>query len=173
MTKQAASYVDHAEIKMGQILTMAISATALVLQKPMLLAALGVIFLLSGTVRPLSPFSWLYRGVIRPSGIIKSDYRLDNIQSHKFGQLIGALTVVAALSLIQAGYEVAGWAVVVVLIALTLVSYAGWCIGCYLYYQLNRAGLRGFFKYTPTDKSVGLGMRPGRNQSEETDHESR
>ncbi|MBI3433048.1 MAG: DUF4395 domain-containing protein [Hydrogenophilales bacterium] len=165
MTKQAASYVDHAEIKMGQILTMAISATALVLQKPMLLAVLGMIFLLSGTVRPLSPFSWLYRGVVQPSGIIKSDYRLDNIQPHKFGQLIGALTAVAALGLIQAGYEVAGWAVVVVLIALTLVSYAGWCIGCYLYYQLNRAGLRGFFKHTPTDKSVRLGIRPGRNRS--------
>lgn len=152
---------------MGQILTMAISAAALGLQKPMLLAMLGVIFLLSGTVRALSPFSWLYRGVVRPCGIMRSDYRLDNIQPHKFGQLVGALTTVAALGLIQAGYALAGWGVVAVLIALTLVSYAGWCIGCYLYYQLNRVGLGGFFKYSPTDKSISLGMRPGRIHSKE------
>jgi len=167
MTRGAAAYVDHAEIKMGQILTMAISAAALVLQMPMLLAVLGVIFLLSGTVRALSPFSWLYRGVVQPSGIIRSDYRLDNIQPHKFGQLVGALTVVVALGLIQAGYAWAGWAVVVVLMVLTLVSYAGWCIGCYLYYQLNRLGLGGFFKHAPTDKSVRLGMRPGKVESKE------
>lgn len=167
MTRDAAAYVDHAEIKMGQILTMAISAAALVLQIPALLAVLGVTFLLSGTVRALSPFSWLYRGVVRPSGIIRSDYRLDNIQPHKFGQLVGAFTVVAALGLIQAGYTLAGWGVVVVLMVLTLVSYAGWCIGCYLYYQLNRLGLGGFFKHAPTDKSVRLGMRPGKVQSKQ------
>lgn len=167
MTRDAAAYVDHAEIKMGQILTMAIAAAALALQMPVLLAVLGVTFLLSGTVRALSPFSWLYRGVVRPRGIIRSDYRLDNIQPHKFGQLVGALTVVAALGLIEAGYALAGWGVVVVLLVLTLVSYAGWCIGCYLYYQLNRLGLGGFFKHAPTDKSVRLGMRPGKVQSKQ------
>lgn len=162
MTTHATTHVDHAEIKMGQILTVAFSCTALVLQDPRPLVVLGVVFLLSGTVRMLSPFSMLYRWVINPSGIMKSDYRLDNIQPHKFGQLVGALTVAMSLVFMQLGYPMVGWGIVVILIILTVISYAGWCIGCFIYYQLNRIGLGGFFKHSPTDQSKMLGMRPGK-----------
>ena len=158
--------VDHAEIKMGQVLTIIISGIALILQNIIPLIILAGIFLLSGTVRSISPFSLLYRWIIKPLKIIKSDYRLDNIQPHKFGQLIGAITVVLALALIQFGYTTAGWIIVGVLIALTAISYAGWCVGCYMYYQLNRLGLGGFFKHSPTDKTVIIGARPRKNNSE-------
>ena len=158
--------VDHAEIKMGQVLTIIISGIALALQNIIPLIILAGIFLLSGTVRSMSPFSLLYRWIIKPLKIIKSDYRLDNIQPHKFGQLIGAITVVLALVLIQFGYTTAGWIIVGVLIALTAISYAGWCVGCYMYYQLNRLGLGGFFKHSPTDKTVIIGARPRKNNSE-------
>lgn len=155
-----ASQVDHAEIKMGQLLTMAIATTALALQDFRPLLALGIIFFLSGMIRTISPFNLLYRYLISPLGIMSSDYRLDNIQAHKFGQLIGVLTIAIALGLILAGYPIAGWATVTILIILTAVSYAGWCIGCFMYYQLNRIGLGGFFKHAPTDKSVVAGQRP-------------
>lgn len=162
MTADTTNYVDHAEIKMGQILTIAFTATALVLQNTLPLMILGVVCLLSGTVRMLSPFSMLYRWVIKPGGIMKSDYRLDNIQPHKFGQLVGAVTVVISLVCMQLGYPMVGWGIAVVLIILTVVSYAGWCIGCFIYYQLNRIGMGGFFKHSPTDKSKIMGMRPGK-----------
>jgi len=155
-------YVDHAEIKLGQLLTILIASLALLYQHTPPLFLLGGIFLLSGTVRVISPFSMLYRWVVSPLGIMRSDYRLDTIQPHKFGQLIGALTVMLALGLIEYGAPVAGWVVVAVLILLTVTSYAGWCIGCFLYYQLNRFGLRGFFRYAPRDKGVFPGMRPRR-----------
>mgnify|MGYP001088954582 CR=1 FL=1 len=158
--------VDHAEIKVGQILTIIISSIALALQNQIPLIILAGIFLLSGTVRSISPFTLLYRWIIKPLGIIKSDYRLDNIQPHKFGQLVGVITVVLALALIQFDYVFAGWSIVGVLIVLTVTSYAGWCVGCYLYYQLNRIGLGGFFKHAPTDKSVITGARPGKNNSD-------
>lgn len=159
-------YVDHAEIKMGQLLTITVSAVALGLQQTLPLILLGLVFLLSGSIRVMSPFTWLYRGLVRPLRLMRSDYRLDNIQPHKFGQLIGALTVVLAVGLVEAGYATAGWAVVVVLILLTLVSYAGWCIGCFLYYQINRLGLGGFFRHAPTDKGVFPGSRPSRDMTD-------
>ncbi len=157
--------VDHAEIKMGQVLTIIISGIALALQNIIPLIILAGIFLLSETVRSISPFSLLYRWIIKPLGIIKSDYRLDNIQPHKFGQLVGVITVVLALALMQFGYTTAGWIIVGVLIALTATSYAGWCVGCYMYYQINRLGLGGFFKHSPTDKAVMTGARPRKNNS--------
>jgi len=159
-------YVDHAEMKMGQLLTIVLSIAALLLQDILPMLLLGVVFFLSGTLRVMSPFTWLYHGVVRPLRLMRSDYRLDNIQPHKFGQLIGALTVVLAVGLVETGYATAGWGVVVVLVLLTAMSYAGWCIGCFLYYQINRLGLGGFFRHAPTDTSVFPGSRPRRDTTE-------
>lgn len=154
--------VDHAEIKLGQILTMAMSVTAFALSEPKWLIALGVIFLVTALFRPLSPFVVIYRQVVRPLKVMRSDYRLDNIQPHAFGQLVGAVTVAIAVALLYAGFDTAGWMIVWMLAGLTLASYLGWCIGCFMYYQLNRMGLKGFFRHAPTDRSVALGRRPGK-----------
>lgn len=154
--------VDHAEIKLGQILTMIMAVTAFVLAEPIWLIALSGIFMVTGLFRPLSPFVLAYRHVIKPLGIMHSDYRLDNIQPHTFGQIIGAVTVLMAVALLYTGYGAAGWIIVLVLVGLTLSSYLGWCIGCFMYYQMNRLGLKGFFRHAPADKSVKLGQRPGK-----------
>ena len=156
------NYVDHAEIKLGQLIAIAISVYALLWQDVQALYVLMLLFLLGGTIRQISPVSLVYRGVVSPLNIMHSDYRLDNIQPHKFGQLVGVLTVALALALIELEYSQVGWLIVGVLILLTLVSYLGWCIGCFMYYQLNRLGLRGFFRHTPTDKTVPVGSRPSK-----------
>ncbi len=152
--------VDHAEIKLGQILTMLLVVLAFVTKQPAYLMVLGAVFLVTGFYRPLSPFVLIYRIIVRLLGIMSSDYRLDNIQPHAFGQLIGALTVLIAVALLFMDYGTAAWIIVGILFGLTLISYLGWCIGCFFYYQLNRFGLKGFFRHAPTDKSVPLGQRP-------------
>lgn len=152
--------VDHAEIKLGQILTMLMSVAAFVFAEPAYLIVLGGIFLVTGLYRPLSPFVFVYRHVVQPLGLMRSDYRLDNIQPHSFGQIIGAITVALAVALLHMGYGAAGWTIVWILFGLTLVSYLGWCIGCFLYYQLYRLGLQGFFSHAPTDSSAQTGQRP-------------
>ncbi|HAN56390.1 MAG TPA: hypothetical protein DCQ77_09490 [Betaproteobacteria bacterium] len=152
--------VDHAEIKLGQIFTMLLSVAAFVFAKPAYLIVLGGIFLVTAVYRPLSPFVLIYRYAVKPLGLMRSDYRLDNIQPHAFGQFIGAITVMLALALFYMGYYTVGWTIVWVLFALTLISYLGWCVGCFLYYQLYRLGLQGFFRHAPTDSSVRLGQRP-------------
>lgn len=152
--------VDHAEIKTGQLLTITIAVAAFVAREPRLLIALGVFFLATALYRPISPFVLVYRLFVKPLGLMKSDYRLDNIEAHTFGQIIGAVVAAICVALLYAGYAAAGWTLVWVLVGLTLVSYLGWCIGCFIYYQLNRLGLRGFFRFAPTDKSVIPGQRP-------------
>lgn len=136
------------------------SAIAFFLHDPSWLIGLGLIFFVTAVARPLSPFVWTYRYLVAPLRWMRSDYRLDNIQAHSFGQLVGAATVVVIFALLNGGFETAAWVVVWVLFGLTLVSYLGWCIGCFLYYQLNRLGLKGFFRHAPTDRSVVPGSRP-------------
>lgn len=152
--------VDHAEIKTTQVLAIATASLAFLFEDPALLAALGAVFAVTALARPLSPFVLFYRYVVRPLDLVRSDYRLDNIQAHSFGQLIGAATVAAAVACLYAGYDAVGWGIVWVLIGLTGVSYAGWCVGCFLYYQIRRLGIGGFFRHAPTDPGRVTGTRP-------------
>lgn len=61
--------VDHAEIKLGQILTMAMSVAAFTLSEPKWLMALGAIFLVTALFRPLSPFYGLGVGAVIAVGL--------------------------------------------------------------------------------------------------------
>jgi hypothetical protein len=157
---QTQTTVDHAAIKTGQLLSIATLLVAQVAGNWEFVAALAVIFLLTAAINPLGPFVLVYRLLLKPLGIVRPDMRVDNLQPHLFGQAVGAASAAIAAFALHAGYVYAGWGLVWILIVLTAISYKGWCIGCFLYYQLNRLGLRGFFAHKPTDKGVTLGSRP-------------
>ena len=157
---QIQTTVDHSAIKTGQLLSIAILIAALALNRWELVAILAVIFLITALINPLGPFVLVYRLLLKPIGAVKPDVRIDNLQPHLFGQAVGAASAAIAAFALYEGFAYAGWILVLVLIALTAISFRGWCIGCFLYYQLNRMGLRGFFAHKPTDKDVVLGARP-------------
>ena len=157
---QNQAMVDHSAIKTGQLLSIAMLIAAFVLNRWELVGILAVFFLITALINPLGPFVLLYRLFLKPIGAVKPDMRIDNIQPHLFGQAVGAICAAIAAFALYEGYVYAGWILVFVLIVLTAVSFKGWCIGCFLYYQLNRMGLRGFFAHKPTDKGVTLGARP-------------
>ncbi len=157
---QNQAMVDHSAIKTGQLLSITTLLTALILDRWELVGILAVIFLITALVNPLGPFILVYRLLLKPLGIVKPDMRVDNLQPHLFGQAVGAASAAIAALAIYTGYTYVGWILVCVLIALTAISFKGWCIGCFLYYQMNRMGLRGFFAHKPTDKNVMLGARP-------------
>lgn len=152
--------VDHAAIKTGQVLSIAVLAAAYILDRWEPVAVLAGIFLITAIAFRYGPFALIYALLLKPLKLVKPDVRIDNAQPHRFGQSVGALTAAAAAFLLYQGHEVAGWLIVWILIGLTLVSFMGWCIGCFIYYQLNRLGLGGFFAYAPTDTGTVLGSRP-------------
>lgn len=152
--------VDHSAIKTGQLLSIAMLITALILNRWELVGILAVFFLMTALINPMGPFVLVYRLLLKPIGVVKPDIRIDNLQPHLFGQAVGAASAAIAAFALYAGYAYAGWILVFVLIVFTAISFKGWCIGCFLYYQLNRMGLRGFFAHKPADKGVMLGARP-------------
>lgn len=152
--------VDHSAIKTGQLLSIATLLAALMLGRWEIVGALAIIFLITALINPLGPFVLFYRLLLKPVGLVKPDMRIDNLQPHLFGQAVGAASAAIAAFALYAGYAQAGWILVGVLVALTAISFKGWCIGCFLYYQMNRMGLRGFFAHKPTDTEVVLGARP-------------
>lgn len=160
-----ADRVDHSAIKTGQLGAIAVLVAAFVLDSWQAVAGLALSFLLTALWFEWGPFALVYRLILKPLGIVKPDVREDHAQPHRFGQAVGAASAAGAAAMLYFGQATAGWALVWVLVALTAVSWLGWCIGCFIYYQLNRIGLGGFFGRSPTDPSVFLGARPRRSDS--------
>lgn len=155
--------VDHAAIKTGQISAIIVLLFAAGLDRWEPVAGLAVAFLVTALAWDFGPFVLLYRFVLKPLGLVQPDIRLDNLQPHRFGQAIGAISAMAAAAALIQGHATIGWALVGVLVILTAISFTGWCIGCFIYYQMNRLGLGGFFNRAPTDSGVPLGARPRRD----------
>lgn len=152
--------VDHAAIKTGQILAIATLTGAFILNRWEPVATLAAIFLITAIAWRYGPFILVHRLVLAPLKLVRPDIRYDNIQPHRFGQAVGAVSALLAAAALYSGHHMVGWVLVGILIALTAVSFMGWCIGCFIYYQLNHLGLGGFFAKPPTDRGVPLGARP-------------
>jgi hypothetical protein len=136
--------VDHSAIRTNQVLTIGLLGLAFVLDLPALAALTGAVMLVSALAPAMGLFTWIYRRLLRPAGLVRPHIIPDNPEPHRFAQLVGATCVWLAVVLVAAGLEL-GWALVGLVIVLAgLNLLAGWCAGCTLYYWLHRLGVPGF-----------------------------
>jgi hypothetical protein len=137
--------VDHAALRTNQNFTITLLALAFVLNQPALAAFTAAVMLISAVVPPLGLFTRVYLHVIRPAGMTNPDIRLDNPEPHRFAQFLGGTFVTLGVIALLAGSAIIGWGLVVIVIGLaSLNRFAGWCVGCMIYYWLNRIGVPGF-----------------------------
>jgi hypothetical protein len=112
-----------------------------------------------GALLKVPGFGFIYQRVLKPLGWVKPDVLADNPQPHRFAQFVGFLFMLggAVSFLFQAASL--GWGLVWIVTALAALNvFAGFCVGCALYYWLNRLNIPGFYKTPPA--STFPGMRP-------------
>jgi hypothetical protein len=87
-----------------------------------------------------APLLVAFVSVVLAVGIVE-----DNPEPHNFSQGLGATFTGLSFVTLVAGVTGLGWALswlVIVLAALNL--FAGFCAGCFMYYQLSRRNVPGF-----------------------------
>ncbi len=141
--------VDQAELQVQRFFVITLLLTAFVLDRWELVALQSVIFALTFLDPGFSPYIALYRHVLQPAGLIRPDRRQDNMEAHRFATMIGIFVSSMAAYLLASGYASLGWGLVWLIVVLAGIAFSGWCAGCFMYYMLNRLGLKGFFKYAP------------------------
>ena len=141
--------VDQAEMQVQRFFVITLLLTAFVLNRWELVAAQSVIFALTFLNPGFSPYIALYRHVLLPIGFIHPDRRMDNMEAHRFATMIGIFVSASAAYLLAAGYASIGWGLMWLIAVLAGIAFAGWCAGCFMYYMLNRLGVKSFFKYAP------------------------
>jgi hypothetical protein len=150
--------VDHSALKVNQALIISFSILAFVINAAWLAALVALVMLL-GTIFGKPGFFLVYKYLLRPSGLVKPDILMDNPEPHRFAQGFGGLVLAAGSLALFLGIPVFGWALVWLVVALAALNlFAGFCVGCAVYYWLARVRAPGFSKNPPPETFPG--MRP-------------
>jgi hypothetical protein len=150
--------VDHSSLRVNQAMIILLLLAAFVLDVPWIAAVVAVV-MLAGSAFGRPGFFFIYTGILRPLGIVKPLLLNDNPEPHRFAQGFGGVVAAVSVVTLLLGGAVAGWAlswIVIVLAGLNL--FAGFCVGCAVYYWLGRLRVPGFSRRPPSGTVPG--MRP-------------
>ena len=144
--------VDHTGLKTGQAATIILLLLGFILNSPLLVALVALAQLLGALDVPFAPYRLLYQRVVKPSGLVKPNIIPDNPEPHRFAMLLGAVMNTLATIALLAGAPTLAWVLVWIVIVLANLNFwVNLCVGCMIYYQLNRFGIPGF-TYAPVER---------------------
>lgn len=137
----AQTVVDHSAIKFGQVVIAAWIVVAGALAAPWLILFLAAVLIISAAAPSRSLFRLLYQRVAVPLGVIKPHMVPDDPAPHRFAQGVGAAFLWLSTLALFIGASTLGWILAGLVAALALLNVvAGFCAGCFVYYQLSRRG---------------------------------
>lgn len=135
--------VDTTALKFNQAGVIGLTLLGFLFDQPYLVLLVGLV-LAVGTIWPgAALFKQLYRRLLKPAGLLKPNPIPDDPAPHQFAQGVGSLFLLAsAAALLALGQPILGWTLAWIVIVLAGINlFLGFCAGCFVYYQLDRAGL--------------------------------
>jgi hypothetical protein len=134
--------VDLNALRTNQVFIVATVAVAFLLgaDRGVVLLALLALCMAAGVAFPGNgPIQLLYRKVLVPVGLVKPAREPGSQAPHRFAQAMGATCLALAAILLLLGFDLAGWVLAFVVLALALVNLVfGFCTGCFIYLHLGR-----------------------------------
>jgi hypothetical protein len=141
--------VDTHQGKFTQGSTVLLTALAFLLNLPILVLITTILMAWAALSPAANPYRWLYQHLVVPSGLLKPRVVEDDPSPHRFAQSVGAVFLLAAsIAFFLAHATVLGWVldlIVFILAGINLTT--GFCAGCFVYYQLGRAGILPKVRY--------------------------
>lgn len=135
----ATSTFDNSALRFNQMSIVILVVTGFILDLRVLPLIVGAILFVGSIAPRLSVFRWVYRSVIVPLKILTPQIVDDDGAAHRFAQLLGGLTLLAASVALFTGAAVTGWVLAWVVIALAGVNLLfGFCTGCFIYYRITK-----------------------------------
>ncbi len=149
--------VDHTALKVNQAAIIALLLLAFLLDLAWIVLFVAAVMLI-GTIWPKAGlFKLVYAKLLKPAGLLKPDVQEDEAQPHLFAQGVGAIVLIVAVAAFALGWAMAGWALTLTVVVLAGVNlFLGFCLGCFLYYQMARRGWRPRLgRWQPAESGAG------------------
>lgn len=146
--------VDHSALRTNQAFIIGLLLVAFVLDAGWLAAFVSAVMLIGSAIgRP--GFLPAYR-LLRRLGWIAAEPLADHNAPHRFAQTLGGAFLAAATLAFALGVAGPGWILAWLVIGLAALNlFAGFCVGCAVYYWLNRLGAPGFTHSPPAGTAPG------------------
>lgn len=162
--------IDHSAIKTNQGALILLNILAFLLDQPWLVLLVTLVFI-SGALLRRPGFGFLYKSILKPLGWLRPDIRLDNDEPHLFSQGLGSVFMAGSSLALFLGAPAVGWGLAWIVTGLAALNlFAGFCVGCMIYYWLNRLHVPGFLKSPPAGTFPG--MRPDTQVNSQVNHGS-
>jgi hypothetical protein len=150
-----ANMVDHSALRFNQASIIALLALAFVLDQPWLVVFVAAVMWIGTFVPRAGLFKLIYQHILKPLRIVRPAPKADDARPHLFAQGVGALVLTVGAVALFAGLPVLGWALTGVVVALAAVNlFLGFCLGCFMYYQLARRGFHANLPWWQTPQGA-------------------
>lgn len=135
--------VDQSALKFNQASIILLLVLAFLLDAAWLVAFVAAVMIV-GTLWPNAGlFKQIYARGLKPAGLLKANVIADDPQPHLFAQGLGGIFLVLSTAALWLGAPVIGWSLAGIVIALAAINlFLGFCLGCFIYYQLGRRGIK-------------------------------
>jgi hypothetical protein len=134
--------LDRNALRFNQGSIVVLTAAAFLLQRPWLVAFVMAVLLI-GTIFPAAGlFKLIYFHIVKPLGIIKPQIVEEDSSQHQFAQGLGGVFLLLSFIALEVNLSILGWALALIVLVLALVNLTvNFCLGCYIYFQLNKHGI--------------------------------
>jgi hypothetical protein len=135
--------VDQSALKFNQASIILLLVLAFLFNAAWLVAFVAAVMVV-GTLWPgAGLFKQIYARGLKPAGLLKPNVIADDPRPHLFAQGLGGIFLVLSAAALWLGLPVVGWTLAAIVIALAAINlFLGFCMGCFIYYQLGRAGIK-------------------------------
>jgi hypothetical protein len=135
--------VDLMALRFNQASIITLLALAFLFDQVWLVAFVAVVMLIGTWWPGAGLFKRIYAHVLKPAGLLKPELVVEEARSNLFAQGVGGLVLVMSTLALLMGAPLLGWILAGIVIGLAAVNlFFGFCVGCFLYYQLSRRGIR-------------------------------
>jgi len=147
--------LDQSALKFNQLSIVTLTTAGFIFNQPLLAAFTAAVMIGGSLVPALALFKMIYLHVVKPLHLMTPNPIQDSPAPHEFAQLLGGTMLgIASLFLFFVSVP-AGWALAWIVIFLALANLLfGFCAGCFVYYQLGKRGVRGFFPQEQNGKAA-------------------
>jgi molybdopterin converting factor small subunit len=147
--------VDFSALQFNQATIILLLLFAFVFDVTLVVPVVALI-MLAGTVLTKPGFQWVYR-IAKKMNIVKAEFLADNREPHNFAQGFGSIVLILATLAFLVHAPQVTWILSWVVIVLAGVNlFLGFCVGCALYYWLNRIGVPFFQEEAPSGRVPGV-----------------
>jgi hypothetical protein len=135
--------VDHTALRFNQASIIVLLTLAFLVDQRWLVAFVAAVMLVGTWWPGAGLFKQIYARLLKPAGLLKPSLIPDVPQPHLFAQGVGGIFLLASTLALFLGASVTGWVLAGIVVVLAAVNlFLGFCVGCFMYYQLARRGIR-------------------------------